>query len=65
MRTGTAVALIAAGFAALTGVAPAGDNGVVIQAWMPAEADGLDWAPQDVDTLDELWNDCVLVYQKG
>jgi hypothetical protein len=30
---------------------------VIIQAWMPSEADGLGWGSSD---RDELWNDCFL-----
>lgn len=29
----------------------ASDSAVIIQGWTPTEAAGLDWAPQDVDTL--------------
>uniref|UniRef100_A0A7C4GB49 Uncharacterized protein n=1 Tax=candidate division WOR-3 bacterium TaxID=2052148 RepID=A0A7C4GB49_UNCW3 len=48
---------------ALMSAALAADRGVVIQAYTPTEAAGLDWAPEDVDTLDELWNDCYLAYE--
>jgi hypothetical protein len=48
---------------ACAGVLRAASNAVIIQAWLPHEAAGLDWAPEDVDTLDELWNDCFLVYE--
>lgn len=64
MRMVGTEACVVAAFLSLSGAALAGDNAVIIQAWMPTEADGLDWAPQDEDTLDELWNDCVLVYQE-
>jgi hypothetical protein len=41
----------------------ASDNAVIIQGWTPTEAAGLQWAPQDADTLDELWNDCFLAFE--
>ena len=58
MRSTTAL-LVAV---SLTASAHASSNGVIIQAWIPNEAAGLDWAPEGVDTLDELWNDCAIVY---
>jgi hypothetical protein len=45
---------------ACAGVLRAASNAVIIQAWLPHEAAGLDWAPENVDTLDELWNDFLL-----
>ncbi|MEO0077768.1 MAG: hypothetical protein ABIK86_02040 [candidate division WOR-3 bacterium] len=44
-----------------TSAALAANNAVIIQAWLPGERGGLDWLPEDVDTADELWNDCFLV----
>ncbi len=43
--------------------AQASNRAVIIQAWKPTEATGLDWAPEGLDTLDELWNDCYLAYE--
>lgn len=50
---------VLAGVAVLT----ASNNAIIIQGLTPTEAAGLDWAPQDVDTLDELWNDCFLAFE--
>jgi hypothetical protein len=45
--------------------APAGaaSQAVIIQGWTPYEAAHVGWAPEGPDTLNELWNDCFLVYE--
>jgi len=49
--------------AGLLGVARASNHAVIIQGWLPTEASCLDWAPEGLDTLDELWNDCALMFE--
>jgi hypothetical protein len=47
----------------LAGLGEANSNAVILQGWSPEEAAQLDWAPDGVDTLDELWNDCFLTFE--
>lgn len=37
-------------------------RGLVVQAWHPEHASGLDWGG-DAERLDELWNDCYLTFE--
>jgi hypothetical protein len=54
-----ALTAVLVGIGILAAPAGAASQAVIIQGWTPTEAAGLDWAPDGIDTLDELWNDCV------
>ena len=57
------IAIAAVMLACMSAYGQNNNNAVIIQAYLPENADQLDWAPEGEDTLDELWNDCFLMYE--
>uniref|UniRef100_A0A7C4CC83 Uncharacterized protein n=1 Tax=candidate division WOR-3 bacterium TaxID=2052148 RepID=A0A7C4CC83_UNCW3 len=53
----------AATFLLCAAAVSAADWGVVVQGWLPEEADGQDWGDGYEGPKNELWNDCFLAYE--